>query len=396
VAEIHQTRVLQEVRPSENTLLLAMGTLIHVRLVLHIFFHDVQASITLQHHPVMSYTELCFSLPAARDLWRAPTAETWRDIYLRKKPLPPDTTVSRVSDVMHSITILDTFEEFVDMELCYCAVLHGFWGQINAYREAVRFYDHHSAATARRASSVTHRLWLTSQHQELYRDVSEFAMLISSSPRLATQLSVVAELFMMILHVSPDELQRFGGKQGEDEARQAAGHLEDTWAGSRDSRHAVWHAGQVIRNARTLSPASLRGFNAIAVYYASLTLWIYGLLSCSTHGQGQNAADMPAPSTYVLVDGNESRETRAFLQLNKGTPGISMNGDVHSGIESLSNAGMVLNIARNVFRDNYPVRTEPLPPLVESLGNLLRDLGTGLAGRASRIQSRAVSEDVEP
>lgn len=365
------------------------------RLVLHIFFHDAQASITLQHNPLMSYTELCFSLPAARDLWRAPTAEAWREIYLRKKPLSSDTTFPRVSELMHSITILDTFEEFIDVELCYSAVLYGYWGQITAYREAVKFYDHHSTATNRRTSTVTHRLWLTSQHQELYRDVSEFAMLIDSSPKLATQLSVVAELFMMILHVSPDEVQRFAGKQGEDEARHAAGHLEDNWAGSRDARHAVWHAGQVIRNARTLPPASLRAFNAIAVYFASLTLWIYGLLSCSSSTQGQSASEMPAPPTHVLVDGTESRETRAFLQLDKGTPGISLNGDMHSGVESLSNPGMVLNIAKNVFRDNYPVRNEPLPPLVESLGNLMRDLGTGPAGRASRVQSRAVSEDRE-
>ncbi|ETS77846.1 hypothetical protein PFICI_09908 [Pestalotiopsis fici W106-1] len=363
------------------------------RLLLHIFFRDAQASIMLQHGTLLSYTELCFSLPAARDLWRAPTAEAWREIYLRKKPLPSDVTLPRVADIMHSITMLDLFEEFVDVELCYGAVLYGFWGQIHAYREAVKFYDHQSATSTRRTSRVTHRLWLTSQHQELYRDVSEFAMLIGSSPKLATQLSVVAELFMMMLHVSPDELQRFAGKQGEDEARQAASHLEDHWEGSRDARHAIWHAGQVIRHARTLPPASLRAFNAIAVYYASLTLWIYGLLSCSHSTATKNTAEMPAPPTYVLVDGNESRETRAFLQLDKGTPGISMNGDVHSGVESLSNTGMVLNIARNVFRDNFPVRTEPLPPLVESLGNLLRDLGTGLAGLASRVQSRAVSED---
>ncbi|KAH8197473.1 hypothetical protein TruAng_008368 [Truncatella angustata] len=362
------------------------------RLALHVYFHDGQASVALQNKPLMSYTELSFSLPASRDLWRAPTAEAWREIYLRKKPLPSGITLPKVNELMHSITLLDTFEEFVDMELCYSAVLYGFWGQITAYREAVRFYDHHSTADNRRAS-VTHRLWLTSQHQELYRDVSEFAMLISSSPKLATQLSVVAELFMMILHVSPDELQRFAGKHGEDEARHAGGNLEDNWAGSRDARHAVWHAGQVIRNGRILPPASLRGFNAIAVYYASLALWIYGLLSCSNSTQGQRPPQMLAPPTYVLVDGNESRETRAFLQLDKGIPGITLNGDVHSGVESLSNPGMVLNVTRNVFRDNYPVRTEPLPPLVESLGNLLRDLGTGPAGRASRVQSRAASED---
>ncbi|KAI1848243.1 hypothetical protein JX266_005956 [Neoarthrinium moseri] len=363
------------------------------RLVLHLFFHDAQGAVTFQHAPLMSYTELCFSVPAARDLWRAPTAEAWREIYLRKKPLPAEASLPRVSEVMLCTAILDTFEEFVDVELCYSAILYGFLGQITAYREATKFYRHGYPAANQRNTTFTHRLWLTSQHQELYRDVSEFAVLVNSSPKIATQLSLVADLFMMILHVSPDELQRFAGKQGEDEARNAAIFLEENWVRSRDARHAVWHAGQVIRYARMLPPASLRGFNATAVYFAALTLWIYGLLSCSNSTHGQDPSEMPAPLTYVLVDGNESRETRAFLQLDKGNPGITVSGDMHSGVESLSNPGMVLNVARNVFRDNYPVRTEPLPPLVESLGNLLRDLGTGPAGRPSRVQSRAVSQE---
>ncbi|KAK7962165.1 uncharacterized protein PG986_002990 [Apiospora aurea] len=417
------------------------------RLVLHLYFHDVQASIALQKNPLMTYTELCFSLPASRDLWRASSAEAWRDMYLRKKPLAADATVPRICDIMTCMTILEEFEDFIDVELCYAAALYGFWGQIASYREAVRFYGHGTAAAPRLHSTMhssrnaTHRLWLTSMYQELYRDINEFSTLVGSLPITAasgsgsrrassrdtattTQLYILVELFMMILHVHPDDLQRFAGKYGEDEARHAAMALEDPWAGSRDARHAVWHAGQVFRHARALPPASLRGFHAIAVYFASLTLWVYGLLSCSYSTQGQQqqqdgagasysaapAASSassstaattvimppPPPTKYVLLDGDESRETRAFLQLDKGIPGLSTGlgsaAEGGGGAESLSNPGMVLDIARNVFRENYPVRSEPLPPLVESLGNLLRDLGTGLAGRPSRVPSRAVSE----
>jgi hypothetical protein len=400
------------------------------RLVLHLFSHDAQASITVERNPLMTYTELGFSLPAARDLWRAPSAEAWREIYLRKKPLPAGTKIPRMCESMSSMSVLETLEQFVDIELCYNAILYGYWGQICAYREAVRFYGQRITSSS---SSYTHRLWLTSQNQELYRDVSEFAMLISSSTTPAPHLSVLAELLMMILHVSPGELQRFAGKQGEDEAGQAATSLEDNWAGSRDARHAVWHAGQILRNARALPPTGLRGFNAIAVYLASLTLWIYGLLSCagSTNGSSTNqqrqyrdestngyshhnytpsdpSSMLQAPgsttatsdtmaTSYVLVDGQESRETRAFLQLDKGMPGITLDGDVHGGVESLANPGIVLGIVRNVFRGNFPVRTEPLPPLVESLGNLLQDLGSGPSACCpSRDSSRAVSEDREP
>ncbi|KAI0021396.1 hypothetical protein F4780DRAFT_770267 [Xylariomycetidae sp. FL0641] len=362
------------------------------RLVTHLFVHDIQSSVSLQKNPLMSYTELCFGLPAARDLWKAPTAEAWRATYLRKRPLASDATLPRVSELMHCPNLLDTFEEYVDVELCHTSMLYGYWGQIAAYREAVKFYHLGTAASNQRQN--THRLWLTSQHQELYRDLGEFSTLLGSSPKPTPHLTIVTELFMMILHVSPDELQCFAGKSGEEEARRAAVSLEEDWATSREARYAICHAGQVFRNARLLPPASLRGFNAIAVYFAALTLWVYGLHLCSrsTHSSHQDSTLQPPP-TYVLMDGHEDREMRAFLQLDKGCPGLSRCGDAMSGVETLSNPGSVLSISRNLFRDNFPVRTEPLPPLVESLGILLRDLGSGPASHASRVPSRAVSED---
>ncbi|OIW30850.1 hypothetical protein CONLIGDRAFT_660800 [Coniochaeta ligniaria NRRL 30616] len=366
------------------------------RLALHIFIHDVQASVSLQKNPLMSFTELAFSLPAARDMWKAPTAKAWRETWLRKTPLDPNTNVPRVADLMHRLRAADELGEYVDMELCYTAVLYGFWGQISAHREAVRFYGDRKE----HGRESSHRLWLKTQHQELYRDVVEFAALLYSSRGNVAHLTLIAELFMMILHVSLDDLQRFAGKLGEEEARRASGALEEGWVNSAEARYAVWHAGQVLSSARRLAPTSLRRFNAMAVYFAGLTLWTYGMLSTAKNGAGSdpNGGDHvvkdnqreghPDPTSFVVVDGEETRETRAFLQLCRGTPALSHNGDP-ADVEPLSNPSNVLMIARSVFRDNFPVRNEPLPPLVESLENLLRDLGSGTAGRPSR----AVSEE---
>lgn len=299
---------------------------------------------------------------------------------------------------MHSIHVLDGFEEVVDLELCYSAVLHGFWGQIAAYREAIRLYP--DAGNSKK--NATHRLWLKSQHQELYQDMCEFSTILYTSRKASPTLAIILELFMMILHVSLDHLQKFAGKAGEEESRRAAISLEEGWANASEARYAIWHAGQVLHNARRLPPAALRGFNAISVYLASLTLWVYGLLSSSPSNKAQSNDDLQANSDdpnsrLVLMDQDESRDTKAFLQLDKGIPALTVSGDPRAGVESLSNPGMILTIARNVFRENFPVRTEPLPPLVESLGNLLKDLGSGVAGRpsrvASRVASRAVSED---
>lgn len=269
----------------------------------------------------------------------------------------------------------------------------------------------------------------------------------------------------MVLYVSPDEVQKFAGKSGEEEARRVTASLEEHWVNTPEARYAAWHAGQVFLNARRLPPASLRGFNAIAVYLASLTLWAYGLLTYPSgpprdeggfddtahlhpvqnhlghtmHGSGTTAHGRATPDgstnndttasssnkAFVPLDGEESMQTKAFLQFNRGIPALTTNanpslstgssnnassgsGGTSSGggdgggggglsedatVEPLSNTAAVLAIARGIFRENFPVRSEPLPPLVESLGNLLRDLGAGAGGPGgcSRAVSRVVS-----
>lgn len=267
--------------------------------------HDAETSVSLQINPLLSYTELSFSLPASRDLWRAPSAESWRRIYLSKERL--SRPIPRVSEQgMHSLNVFDGLQDHIDVELCYHVVLHGFWGQIAAYRGSSGFYA--------RSNSGTHRLWLKSQHQELYNDLSAFSTIIHTSPSLShsTHLALVLELFLMILHVSPDELQRFAGKSGEEEARRAALSLEENWANTNEARHAIWHAGQVFLNARRLPPAGLRGFDAIGVYLASLAIWVYGRLNYP-----RNPGEQQDPSKFVHLDGEETRDTKAFLQVDR-------------------------------------------------------------------------------
>lgn len=384
------------------------------RLLLQFFIHDAQTSISVQTNPLISYTELVFSLPASNDLWRAPNAEAWRQIYLSKRRLTRP--MPRLTDIMHHVDVLEEFKEFVDLELCYGVLIYGFWGQVAAYRETTHFY------TSADGNNNTHRLWLRSQHQELYHSLCAFSTVIhtSSSRKHSAELSLALEMCLMILHVSPDELQRFAGKAGEDEARRAGASLEETWARTPEARYAIWHAGQVFLHARRLPPASLRRFNATAVYLASLTLWVYGLLlnapsqpsvggggggagggvggghdqnflSIDPNNGASNGPHSPrATAKLILLDGEESMDTKAFQQFDRGIPALNTSGGEET--EPLSNPAAVLAIARDIFRENFPVKSEPLPPLVESLSNLLRDLGSGgSAGISSRVQSRIVS-----
>lgn len=309
----------------------------------------------------------------------------------------------RLTEIMHNVNILEEFQELVDLELCYGVLIYGFWGQVAAYRETTHFY-----ATAN-GNNNTHRLWLRSQHQELYHSLSTFSTIIhtSSSRKHSAELSLALELCLMILHVAPDELQSFAGKAGEEEARRAGTSLEESWVHTPEARYAIWHAGQVFLHARRLPPASLRRFNAIAVYLASLTLWVYGLLigpaqseeedqtflqaddaGAGAPGGQQQPSSSKGPAKFILLDGEESMDTKAFQQFDRGLPALTTPG---GETEPVSNSAAVLAIARDIFRENFPVKSEPLPPLVESLAKLLRDLGNGSVGMSSLVGSRMVS-----
>ena len=73
-----------------------------------------------------------------------------------------------------------------------------------------------NGTTSQRAAA--HQVWLKAQQQEIYRDLCEFSTIVQVSCRSNPQLLLICELFMMILHVSPDDLQKFAGKSGEYEA----------------------------------------------------------------------------------------------------------------------------------------------------------------------------------
>jgi len=158
-----------------------------------------------------------------------------------------------------------------------------------------------------------------------------------------------------------------------------------------EARVAIWHAGQVFSAAKILMPARNRGFNAIAVYFAALTLWVYGLMNSSS-AQTKPSIDNDSPDTssyqeYVSLNGLETLKTRSFRISGQGIPGITVMMDEKQQFMDVRNADKILAFARKLYKENYPLSNEPLPPLVENLGNLLRDLGSLPSSYASRVPS---------
>ncbi|KAH7413212.1 hypothetical protein BKA64DRAFT_348221 [Cadophora sp. MPI-SDFR-AT-0126] len=366
------------------------------RLVIHLFLHDTRASVALQKGPLISFTELSFSLPASRALFLASSAAEWKAKYLEHRtPLwraPP-----RLLDALHDITILDDLQDECDVALCYTALLHGFWGQIWAYLEGCKFH------LAGHKPDSAHQLWLTTQHRELYRDIEAFKLSLARGAKNSPDLLLTVELFLMILYVSPEELQRFAGKGGEEAAVQVIPSLEQ-WASTGHARKAVWHAGQVFRAAALMPPAGLRDFLAIAVYFASLTIWTYSNLCPSSSRNGSERpksrlAQLQDTTSVAIVDGPETRETRAFLSGHLDSAALTVVKSLEPIIEGfdgsnattirLADTNAALKIARDLYRSNFPVMDGPLPPLVENMGNLMRDLSSLPDSRFSRCASPA-------
>jgi hypothetical protein len=362
------------------------------RFAIRLFLHCTQASVCFQSSPLLLLPELSFELPESRELWLAKSAADWKTIFLQKCAVPQSTKM-RVIDLLDNISLLEVMQNHVDVDLCCTLLLYGFWGQIWSSRESRKFF-----LRGKQHGYSSSGFWLNLQQSELCKDIEDFFGRISKLKQLPLELQMVKELLMTLLYVSPDELQNFSGKSGEDEAAKATESLK-LWVHTEDARKAAWHAGQVLRSGRLLAPAELRGFYAIAVYLASLTLWVFGHMTNSsspTEDDGPPQPEMLQSNTsqnhtsQVLLDGPENRETRMFLSFNQGRPGLSaVNGNYQLCFESLEDPNIVFRIACQIYRGNFPVVEEKLPPLLENLEKLMRDLGS----RSDSRHSGSVSEE---
>ncbi|KAF4335844.1 transcription factor Pig1p [Fusarium beomiforme] len=339
----------------------------HKRLVIRAFLYDIQTSILLWKGPTFAYSQLDFALPAAHDLWKASSSQIWWGLHLTKGSLPP-CGFQRLSDVRDFQSVITEQNTWVDKETCCKVALHGLWGQIWTYRNAVTPRYH--TAPDRPGSDVPD--WARSLYQDLYEGLRQLSNHLQAAQTPITELMLLAEFFMMIIHISLDDMQRLAGRKGEEESRRAMQLLESTWLAGPESRYAAWHAGQVLRHANECIPTTLRGFNAMVVYLASLTLWAYGLLSQRSVNGHQGAAQ-----DLVSLNGTETRELTMFLELGQGIPSLSSPEGSRLHSEPVSNYVAVLSLARLIFRRNYRVTSEAMPPFVESLCRHLGDLQTG-------------------
>nr|OQO21250.1 hypothetical protein B0A51_12374 [Rachicladosporium sp. CCFEE 5018] len=190
------------------------------RLVYHLFEHDMLMTIARHRQCLISYAELTVPLPASRDLWLAPSAESWRALYLENMSRASDTRASSVS--LRSLLSTNDMVQFlprnIDRTLAATTFLYGIAAQIWEYNQQATVLKEQA-----NGGDPSNTLWLQARQHSLSQKLRDFEPSLANLP--ATTRLIHAFL-MMILNIDIDTVMRFAGKCGELEAHRAYHDLQ--------------------------------------------------------------------------------------------------------------------------------------------------------------------------
>ena len=144
------------------------------------------------------------------------------------------------------------------------ALLSAAWRLIWEYRQMCSISRGHASSWS------NSNLLLSSRLTELTKLLDCVKM--SSHANVAMTLSL--ELLLMHLHISLEEMHLFAGAEGHSEARRVFPLLQE-WAKSSSARQGVYHAAQIVAEARKIPTGCLRDFHAVVLYQVRTRECIY-------------------------------------------------------------------------------------------------------------------------
>lgn len=348
------------------------------RLAIQLFQHDAQTSLAISSPPLISYAEVAVPLPATSALWNASSAFEWHELYSKELASMNSMHVPTVIECVANLDLLDLSQSFIDLKMSCEAVIHGFWGIVREYRQfdqllknKPRYWDN--------------GLVLTSRYQELTRILDYYR--IAYEHESAISLHVI----LLNMHVSLEDVQFLITAEPQTYHPARASLYE--WASRKESRQALWHAGQIIKHIKLLPSQDLRDFAAVALYHAGLTLWAYGtirrgpnfqqpqMISSTQTLEVQQANTITPLPPYsrdpmdldpikVYLDGPQADDVNRYIALERGTP-------VLQGFESdamplhINHPQAILDLLIKLMEQNYRWKTSQQPPLVANLIHLI-------------------------
>lgn len=323
------------------------------RFALHLFRHDLEASVSLQAPPLIAYAEICFTLPESEELWHAASAGAWKSKYLQ---MPVQTHVRQPSlpDCIYNLDLLSSQQAHIDHRQASMTVLGAIWRMAFEYRQMETAGRDHGMAESQGA--LTRRAELTQLLHNFRLGTIEDA-----------KVTLILELLLMHLNLSLEDIQLFAGVEGEAEAKRVYGSLQ-AWTTTETARHALWHAGQVLRAARRLPAGLICDFTAIALYQASLAFWSFALVTASMKAPEVDIEQISGDP--VRLDGPDGTIVQRWIHDGKGEAAIST--DAAEDYALVTNADKVVATIIWAMRLNHA--TGSCPPLVDNLINMMGGL----------------------
>ena len=342
------------------------------RLAFHALYEDTCISMSLLNPPLISPLEFVLDLPCARNLWEAINADEWRQNMLIAQA-NSQSSVPTLRACLGDIGVLINNQAFVDVQMSFLLVVCSVWSRVWQWRQM--------KAVSAIAGSTAHSLPVTSYQSELTNLCKQLAL---SDTDVVGGIEPYPKLFLEIcqlhLHVSLEDIQTFAGKEGHEEARKMVTSLR-TWTKQPDARCAIYHAGQILKQASRFPFGFLTGFSAIAVYHAGLVLWAYAVLTEPNSLLTPRNEESPSSLNLELVrlDGaQQPGEFQRFFMLGKGSPCIcayKVNESHDDGsITFLTDPLGVMESITNLLANKNGIDYE-MPPIVSNLIKLMHSLG---------------------
>jgi hypothetical protein len=104
---------------------------------------------------------LTLPFPSARELWLAPTARAWRDIWTAKYRLTGCSELN-LRDLLSDPSLMSQLPPDLDLEIARSALLQGLALQVWEFRQQMLL-----SQNSRSGPRATTRLWLQSRQEDL-------------------------------------------------------------------------------------------------------------------------------------------------------------------------------------------------------------------------------------
>jgi len=338
------------------------------RLAFRVLQHDTNSSMALLVNPLVSYAEVLLPFPDAAELWLAPNVDEWKSLFASRT----NTQQINLVDCLDDPDAFRTHGCTLDMGTAQSAFLSCVW------RLSWEFIQLRSLQRA------TPRRWNTlimgSRQDELLRLVKHFQISTWPQQHPAIDLDIQVNHILLHLHIPLEDVQTFAGTEGPEQASALHARTVD-WARSEAARHAVYHAGQIIRAAKVFPRSMIHGPAAVMLYHAALALWVYGLLSdhnTSTSKWSSTPSSNDPAGHAVCLEESDSLGMQRFTRFGSGTPYIRSVVPTQDPEGSpvdvfLYDAGMVVAVVVDILRQNH--EGMPRPPLVDGLIQLIAAVG---------------------